>query len=113
VFIARALAQEAPILVLDEPIASLDIARQEELLALLADLHKEGCTILVSLHDPRLALDYFPRAAILAGGRLAATGATEEVVLGPTMETTFGIWVRRGEGWRIETIARQPPRPAL
>jgi iron complex transport system ATP-binding protein len=97
VFIARALAQEAPVLLLDEPISSLDIGRQLELMALLQELNAEGRTVLCALHDLRPALDFFPSAVLLAGGRLAARGSTEEVIFGPATEAAFGVQVRRAE----------------
>jgi ABC-type cobalamin/Fe3+-siderophores transport system ATPase subunit len=97
VFIARALAQQAPVLLLDEPIASLDIGRQIELMALLQQLNAEGRTVLCALHDLRPALDFFPRALLLAGGRLVASGSTTEVIFGPEIESAFGVQVRRDQ----------------
>ncbi|HEX4148874.1 MAG TPA: ABC transporter ATP-binding protein, partial [Pirellulales bacterium] len=105
VFIARALAQEAPILLLDEPIASLDIGRQLELMALLQELHAEGRTVLCALHDLRPALDFFPRALLLTGGRVAARGSTAEVIFGPATEAAFGVQVRRAEQLCFRPIA--------
>ena len=105
VFIARALAQGAPILLLDEPIAALDIGRQLELMALLQELNAEGRTVLCALHDLRPALDFFPCAILLAGGRIAATGSTEEVIFGPATELAFGVQVRRGEQLCFRTAA--------
>lgn len=97
VFIARALAQEAPILLLDEPIAALDIGRQLELMALLADLHREGRTILAALHDLRPALEFFPNALLLNAGRVTAAGPTGEVIFGAPLQQAFGVKVERGE----------------
>lgn len=97
VFIARALAQEAPILLLDEPIAALDIGRQLELMALLAELHREGRTILTALHDLRPALEFFPHALLLHAGRIAAAGPTPEVIFGSPMEQAFGVKIERSE----------------
>jgi iron complex transport system ATP-binding protein len=97
VFIARALAQESPVLLLDEPIASLDIGRQLELMALLRKLNEEGRTILGALHDLRPALDFFPQAILLSAGRLAASGSTEEVVFGSELAAAFGVQARRAE----------------
>jgi iron complex transport system ATP-binding protein len=97
VFIARALAQESPILLLDEPISSLDIGRQLELMTLLIELHDEGRTILAALHDLRPALDFFSHAMLLNAGQVTATGPTNEVIFGPALETAFGVQVRRSE----------------
>lgn len=97
VFIARALAQQAPILLLDEPISSLDIGRQLELMNLLSNLHAEGFTILASVHDFRPALDFFPSALLLNAGQLTAQGPTPQVLFGPALEAAFGVEVRRAE----------------
>lgn len=97
VFIARALAQEAPILLLDEPIAALDIGRQLELMELLANLHAEGRTILAALHDLRPALEFFPNALLLNAGGLKASGPTADVIFGPELENAFGVKVERAE----------------
>jgi iron complex transport system ATP-binding protein len=97
-FLARALAQEAPILLLDEPLAAVDVGRQFELLDLLAGLHRDGHTVLAALHDLRPALEYFPRALLLDGGRLVGDGAVEDVVFGEAFAQAFGVRAHRGEG---------------
>ncbi|MHC5544430.1 ATP-binding cassette domain-containing protein, partial [Singulisphaera rosea] len=101
VFLARALAQEAPILLLDEPLTALDIGRQMELLNLLAELHRDGHTILAALHDLRPALEFFPHALLLSEGRKVAEGPTPSVIHGPALEDAFGVRVRTGEGLRF------------
>ena len=100
-FIARALAQDAPILLLDEPTSSLDIGNQLELMALLADFHREGRTILASLHDLRPALDFFPEAVLLSDGEVATMGPTSEVLYGAALETAFGVQVDCAEQIRF------------
>jgi iron complex transport system ATP-binding protein len=97
VFIARALVQEAPILLLDEPISSLDIGHQLDLMALLTEFHGEGRTVLAALHDLRPALDFFPSAILLNAGKLTAAGPTAEVMFGQELETAFGVRVQRAE----------------
>jgi iron complex transport system ATP-binding protein len=97
VFVARALAQEAPTLVLDEPIAALDVGKQLDLLALLRDLHAEGRTILAALHDIRPALEFFPRALLLDAGRLVADAPTAEVLHSSAFRQAFGVQVERAE----------------
>ena len=75
VFIAIALAQAAPILVLDEPTAHLDIRHQVDVMELLVDLNeRDGTTIIAVLHDLALAAHFFPRIAVMSGGRIVADG---------------------------------------
>ncbi len=97
VFIARALAQEAPILLLDEPISGLDIGRQLELMTLLADLNAGGRSILASLHDLRPALEFFPQAILLDHGRIEDSGTTEQVIFGRALSTAFRVNVGRSQ----------------
>jgi iron complex transport system ATP-binding protein len=79
--LARALAQQAPVLLLDEPTAALDIGRQQEVLELLAGLHAErGLTVLAAMHDLTLACQYADRLALIDGGRLVACGEPAEVL---------------------------------
>jgi iron complex transport system ATP-binding protein len=106
VLIARALAQEAPVLLLDEPSAALDIGRQMELMALLAELHAEGRTILAALHDLRLAMEFFPRAILLHEGRLVAEGATATVLVGPHVETAYGVRIERREDFCFRLLSQ-------
>jgi ABC-type cobalamin/Fe3+-siderophores transport system ATPase subunit len=112
VFLARALAQEAPILILDEPTTALDISHQLELMGLLGDLHRDGHTILASTHDLRSALDFFPHALLLKEGRLVDQGKTKDVVFGDAFAATFGVHVYEGQGLRV-SLAQSAPRPAM
>ena len=78
--IARALAQEAPILVLDEPTASLDFGNQALVLARIRELAGHGFGIVLSTHDPDHALMVASRVAVIADGGLRAIGPPAEVV---------------------------------
>jgi iron complex transport system ATP-binding protein len=78
--LARALAQEAPLLLLDEPTTALDIGRQQQALELVAELRAQGpLTVLSAMHELTLALQYGNRLALLSGGRLVAAGAPAEI----------------------------------
>jgi len=71
VAIARALAQRSPVLLADEPVASLDPANAEAILGLLRSLARsEGLAVLVALHQPELAARFADRRLLLEGGRL-------------------------------------------
>jgi iron complex transport system ATP-binding protein len=91
VFIARALAQGSPLLVLDEPTSSLDIGHQMELVEILRHLHFEGKTVVVAIHDLRLAWEQFPRAVLLDRGHLTADGPCRDVIRSGAASDAFGI----------------------
>ena len=75
VFVALALAQAAPILVLDEPTAHLDIRHQVEVMQLLVDLNeRDGTTVVAVLHDLALAAHFFPRIVAMDRGAIVADG---------------------------------------
>jgi iron complex transport system ATP-binding protein len=78
--IAQTLAQETPILLLDEPLNNLDLNHQLETMQLLTQLHESGRTILVILHDLNIAAQYCEDLVLLDQGRVAAEGAAEEVL---------------------------------
>ncbi|MDF2734248.1 MAG: transporter ATP-binding protein [Chloroflexota bacterium] len=92
VFIAVAVAQSAQILVLDEPTAHLDIRHQVDVMELLVDLNqRDGTTVVAVLHDLALAAHFFPRVAVLSGGRIVADGAPA-ATLGPEqIRSVFGV----------------------
>ncbi len=93
VLIARALAQGAPILVMDEPTASLDFGNQTMVLARIRDLAADGYGIVLSTHDPDHALLVAHRVAIIAEGGLRAIGATHDVVTAPMLSGIYGTQV--------------------
>jgi iron complex transport system ATP-binding protein len=92
VFIAVAVAQSAPILVLDEPTAHLDIRHQVDVMELLVDLNRrDGTTIVAVLHDLALAAHFFPRVAVMSEGRIVADGSPA-ATLGPDrIRSVFGV----------------------
>ena len=92
--IARALAQGAPILVLDEPTASLDFGNQTMVLERIRDLAREGYGIVLSTHDPDHALLVATRVAVIADGGLIAIGAPGDVVTGEMLSAIYRTEVR-------------------
>ena len=92
VFVAIALAQAAPILVLDEPTAHLDIRHQVEVMQLLVDLNeRDGATIVAVLHDLALAANFFPRVALMRDGRIVADGPPAATLDGGHIRSVFGV----------------------
>jgi iron complex transport system ATP-binding protein len=92
VLIALAVAQAAPVLVLDEPTVHLDLRRQVEAMELLADLNaSDGTTVVAVLHDLALAAAFFPRVVVLQGGRVAADGPPRTALAAGTIRDVFGV----------------------
>ena len=92
VWIAMALAQETPILLLDEPTTYLDIAHQVEVLDLCAQLHEEqDRTMVAVLHDLNHAARYATYLVALKDGRVVAQGDPGEVVTADLVEEVFGL----------------------
>lgn len=91
VWIAMALAQETPILLLDEPTTYLDLAHQVEILELLADLNRQGRTIAAVLHELNLAFRYATHLIAMRDGAVIAEGPPQEIVTEALMERVFGL----------------------
>jgi ABC-type Mn2+/Zn2+ transport system ATPase subunit len=89
VFLARALAQEPDILLLDEPFAGVDVPTQEAVLSLLANLGNQNITVLVSTHDLPMATSRFAYLMLL-NRRLIAFGPPAEVLTPSALSATFG-----------------------
>ncbi len=94
VLIARALAQAARILLLDEPTAHLDLKHQAGVLNLVRVLaHEEGHAVLIALHDLNLAAQYADQVALLSNGVLAALGTPEEVLTEENLSPAYGLHI--------------------
>ena len=89
VFLARALAQQPHILLMDEPFTGVDITTQEAVLHLLDDLRREGLTVLVSTHDLTLAMQRFD-LALLLNRKLLAFGPPSAVLTPAHISQAFG-----------------------
>jgi iron complex transport system ATP-binding protein len=94
-WIAMALAQDSPIMLLDEPTAFLDLAHQVEILDLLADLNqRDGRTIVLVLHDLNHACRYSHQLVAMRGGAIVAQGRAHEVVTEELVQDVFGLRCR-------------------
>jgi iron complex transport system ATP-binding protein len=94
VLLARALAQDAPVLLLDEPTASLDINHQVRTLDLIASLDE---TVVAAIHDLELAARYCDRVALLSDGGVRAVGTPAEVFTAELLEPVFDVDVAVSE----------------
>ena len=93
--LARALAQEAPVLLLDEPTMALDIGRQQQVLDLVASLRDDGeLTVLSAMHELTLAAQYADRLWLMSRGRLVASGPPAEIVTEALISEHYGAEVR-------------------
>ena len=101
--VARALAQQAPTLALDEPTAALDVSHEMAIFELLRDLGHAGKTVLLITHNLNLAARYADRLVLLDGGRLAAEGTPAQVLTRETVERVYG--------WPVEIVPHPGPGP--
>lgn len=91
VLIARAIAQQAKLLIMDEPTASLDYGNRDKVLRLVSGLAKEGFGILVSTHDPQHALSYANKVIALKSGKVLSCGAPEAVITPELLSELYGM----------------------
>ena len=93
--IARALAQEAPVLLLDEPTSALDIGHQQQALELVDSLRREqGLTIISAMHDLTLAGLYADRLVLMHEGHRVAEGTAKQVLRSETLAKFYGVSAR-------------------
>lgn len=91
VWIAMVLAQQTPLLLLDEPTTWLDIAHQIELLELLQDLNRQGHTLVVVLHDLNQACRYATHLVAMRDGQILAEGCPADIVTPELIEQVYGL----------------------
>jgi iron complex transport system ATP-binding protein len=98
VLIARALAQDTPLLLADEPVAGLDPEAQIRTMQVFADLAAEGRAVVASIHDLGLAARHCTRLVLLSRGRVVADGPPRAVLSAENLSTVFGV-----RGFHAET----------
>ncbi len=92
VLLARALAQQAPVMLLDEPTAHLDLRHQEQVLRLVRELAQErGLAVLLALHDLNLVARFADRVALLSDGGVRALGSPEAVLTPDELAQVYGM----------------------
>lgn len=89
VSLARAVAQDTPVMMLDEPTAALDIRHQEQVLDILRAHRDDGAAVLLVVHDLSLAAAYADRVAVMKEGKLLAAGPTREVMTPELLTETY------------------------
>jgi iron complex transport system ATP-binding protein len=95
VFVARALAQETAVILLDEPTTGLDLWHQQEVLELIDSLRTErGVTVVSTMHDLTLISRFADRLVLVDGGRVVAGGTPEEILTPETLARWYGANVR-------------------
>ncbi len=92
-FIARALAQEAQLVLMDEPLNGLDVSAQERILEILDDLQAQGVTVMVATHDLSQAADYFDRVMLL-NRELLGIGPAHQVFTSGNLQQAYGGHLR-------------------
>ena len=114
VILARAFAQEAPLLVLDEPTAALDVGRQQEVLDVVDAMRRDrGITVVSAMHDLTLAGQFSDRLLLLSGGEVVAEGHPRDVLTNESIGRHYGASVRiidDGSGGVIVVPVRKSAR---
>jgi iron complex transport system ATP-binding protein len=110
--IARALVQESPLLVLDEPTTGLDLRHQLEVLEVVAqERRSRRIAVVATLHDLTLAGRFADRLCVLDGGRVVASGSVAEILTPETIRAHYGVAVRVVDVDGIPVVVPDPRTP--
>jgi iron complex transport system ATP-binding protein len=113
VVLARAIAQDAPVLLLDEPTSALDLGRRVDALELIDEIRRErALTVLSAIHDLTLAGQFADRLMLLSGGRIAVSGSPAEVLTDAILTAHFGpsVQVLTTDTGDLAVVSRRSPR---
>jgi iron complex transport system ATP-binding protein len=110
VLVARALAQDAPILVMDEPTASLDLGNQGRILGLVRDLAREGKSIVMTTHLPDQAFNLRCKVALIKAGRITAVGPVAQICSAESMSALYGAPLHALAGGAASELTGFVPR---
>lgn len=108
VFIAKALTQDTPFILLDEPISALDIHYQMHILKLLKSLTRQGKTVIIVLHDLNLAARFCDQVTLLKNGQVEAMGSCEEVLNTEILKNAYQINALIRKDKQIEALQVTP-----
>ncbi len=94
VVLARALAQQARLLLMDEPLAHLDLSNKGRILAVIRQLSEAGVAVVFTTHEPDMVQGVAHRALLMREGRVVASGRTETVMTSEALSQTYGVPIR-------------------
>lgn len=94
VILARAMAQESGILLMDEPSSHLDLANKYRLMRIIHELQKNGCTILLTSHEPDFALAVGENAILMKNGNILFSGSMQEAATDHIFSSLYGILIK-------------------
>ncbi len=94
VFLAMALAQNSPVILMDEPASFLDIAHQIKLMEMCKALARDGKAVVIVMHDIPMTLKYADEIAVMSEGRIAVTGTPLRVFESGILDKVFGVTVK-------------------
>ncbi|MFV0644479.1 MAG: ABC transporter ATP-binding protein, partial [Sphingomonadaceae bacterium] len=108
VHLARAFAAQTPVLIADEPVAALDPKAQHDMLQLFADAARQGCAVLVVVHDLALAARYADHLLWLQNGHLVAQGSVQDTLTPERLRDIFGVEtvIHETDGMMVPIITR-------
>jgi iron complex transport system ATP-binding protein len=115
--LARALVQETPVIVLDEPTAALDFGNEIRFLQIIAGLADAGKSVLMTTHQPAHALGFAHRAVLMRGGRIVADGRPDAVMTSDSLTELYGVDLHvvdvsvPGDARVATTCLHRPPSP--